>query len=87
MTLEVLRNHSEIILTILEVLLYDPLYMWTLTADRMRKVQPTDSNRPILNRRSSTSINDTAEEAPKGIITQIFSFHIVIKALYKMFGS
>lgn len=47
MTLEVLRNNSEIILTILEVLLYDPLYMWTLTQDRMRKVQPTDSNKSL----------------------------------------
>jgi len=72
MTLEVLRNHTEIILTILEVLLYDPLYMWTLTADRMRKVQPQDnSSRGSTSRKSTSRVStqDTAaEEGPKGTV-------------------
>lgn len=76
MTLEVLRNNSEIILTILEVLLYDPLYMWTLTADRVRKVQPTDSNQtPLRKKGSAASVVqpsiaiETGDDAPKGKLT------------------
>jgi ataxia telangiectasia mutated family protein len=75
MTLEVLRNHAEIILTILEVLLYDPLYMWTLTADRMRKVQPMESNRSnsSVSRKSTNGATQSEssivpEEGPKGKI-------------------
>ncbi|CAL8069908.1 unnamed protein product [Orchesella dallaii] len=45
MTMEVLRNNSEIILTVLQVLLYDPLYMWALTNDRVARVQPSDSTK------------------------------------------
>jgi len=65
MTLEVLRNNSEIILTILEVLLYDPLYMWTLSADRMQKVQPGDSGRG--SRKFLALIDAQLDEPPKGL--------------------
>jgi len=62
MTLEVLRNNTEIILTILEVLLYDPLYIWTLSDDRVRKVQPGGRNAKL-----PLGSGDTrAEEPPKG---------------------
>ena len=64
MTLEVLRNNSEIILTILEVLLYDPLYIWTLSADRMQKVQPGGSTGGS---RKPVGLADTpVEDPPKG---------------------
>lgn len=33
-TMEVLRNNQDTILTLLEVLLYDPLYSWTLTKEK-----------------------------------------------------
>lgn len=38
-TMEVLRANAQIILTILEVLLYDPLYFWTLSAAEATKRQ------------------------------------------------
>ncbi|ODN04229.1 Serine-protein kinase ATM [Orchesella cincta] len=54
MTMEVLRNNAEIILTVLQVLLYDPLYMWALTNDRVAKVQPSDTSKG--GRKSRTSV-------------------------------
>ena len=66
MTLDVLRNNSHIIMTILEVLLYDPLYMWTLTADRVKKVQPTDSNKPKRPSIANSTISGCADDSPKG---------------------
>ena len=59
MTLEILRQNSDIILTILEVLLYDPLYNWTLTEDTKQKVQPSTS----INTTKATIIleNESAE--------------------------
>ncbi|XP_022251192.1 serine-protein kinase ATM-like [Limulus polyphemus] len=38
-TMEVMRKSQESLLTILEVLLYDPLYVWTLTPTRAIKIQ------------------------------------------------
>lgn len=66
MTLDVLRKNSEIILTILEVLLYDPLYIWTLTSDRMRKVQPTESNKaPVKNTKAQLTAEFDVTTTPK----------------------
>ncbi|XP_060527564.1 serine-protein kinase ATM isoform X2 [Cylas formicarius] len=41
-TMEVLRTNAQTILTILEVLLYDPLYFWTVTAAEANKRQTDD---------------------------------------------
>lgn len=41
----VLRECKSTILTILEVLLYDPLYMWTITPAKAMARQP--SNEPL----------------------------------------
>lgn len=38
-TMEVLRCNSQVIVTILEVLLYDPLYFWTVSAAEANKRQ------------------------------------------------
>lgn len=38
-TMEVLRQNKSTIITILEVLLYDPLHMWTLTQKEASKRQ------------------------------------------------
>jgi len=38
-TLEVLRQNKEIILMLLEVLLYDPLYSWSLTPQKVATLQ------------------------------------------------
>lgn len=41
-TMEVLRHNKSTIITILEVLLYDPLHMWTLTSKEASKRQNVD---------------------------------------------
>lgn len=38
-TLSVLRGSSQVVLTIVRVLLEDPLYAWTLTADKVSRLQ------------------------------------------------
>lgn len=38
-TMEVLRCNSQVIVTILEVLLYDPLYFWTVSSAEANKRQ------------------------------------------------
>lgn len=55
-TMAVLRKNQEIILTILEVLLYDPLYAWTVTP---RVLATYQENRGAAN--SSASIASTSE--------------------------
>lgn len=44
--MEALRHNSETIVTILEVLLYDPLYAWTITPAQAfnRQFNPEDDN-------------------------------------------
>ncbi|XP_058119753.1 serine/threonine-protein kinase ATM [Anopheles ziemanni] len=69
-TMEVLRNNQAPILTILEVLLYDPLYSWNVLANKKANQQQiseelTDS--PIAGKEglgyAELSINVTAEHA------------------------
>ena len=38
-TLDVLRQNQEAVLTILQVLLYDPLYAWTMSAQKALQLQ------------------------------------------------
>jgi ataxia telangiectasia mutated family protein len=45
-TLEVLRNESYNIVTILDVLRYDPLYSWTISPLRMKKMQENHFEAP-----------------------------------------
>ncbi|KAL4802065.1 hypothetical protein BDV18DRAFT_147456 [Aspergillus unguis] len=50
-TLEALRQESYSIMTILDVLRYDPLYSWTVSPLRMKKMQeegPGDNAPPVL---------------------------------------
>lgn len=43
--MEVLRHNSQTIITILEVLLYDPLYSWAVTpAEAYNRQQEVDEN-------------------------------------------
>ena len=39
--MEVMRNNQEALLTILEVLLYDPLYAWTISPAKAYALQQT----------------------------------------------
>ena len=45
-TMSVLRQNQETIITILEVLLYDPLYAWTISPSKAYNIQQRD--RPDL---------------------------------------
>lgn len=38
-TMEVLRENQDTILTLLQVLLYDPLYTWTITPEKAFSIQ------------------------------------------------
>ncbi|GLV35047.1 telomere fusion [Carabus blaptoides fortunei] len=64
-TMHVLRQHAETVLTILEVLLYDPLYAWTITAAEAYSRQQDDDLKESLHfsDEDGTSVNVTAERA------------------------
>ena len=47
-TLEALRNESYSIMTILDVLRYDPLYSWSLSPLRLKKMQDAQTADPAL---------------------------------------
>ena len=47
-TLEALRNESYSIMTILDVLRYDPLYSWSLSPLRLKKMQDAQTEDPRL---------------------------------------
>ena len=47
-TLEALRNESYSIMTILDVLRYDPLYQWSLSPLRLKKMQDAQTENPAL---------------------------------------
>lgn len=46
--MQVLRQNAETVLTILEVLLYDPLYAWTITAAEAYSRQQDDDLKESL---------------------------------------
>lgn len=47
-TLEALRNESYSIMTILDVLRYDPLYSWSLSPLRLKKMQDAQTEAPLI---------------------------------------
>lgn len=51
-TMEVMRKQQDSILTLLEVLLYDPLYVWTMTPQKAAALQ--QKQRGLSKRRGST---------------------------------
>ncbi|CAH0387846.1 unnamed protein product [Bemisia tabaci] len=64
-TMSVLRSNQEIILTTLEVLLYDPLYSWAMTPEEAANFQMNKkrSNTVDNSPTSQTEVNKTAERA------------------------
>ncbi|KAJ8666945.1 hypothetical protein QAD02_008607 [Eretmocerus hayati] len=67
-TMTVLREQREIIVTLLRVLLYDPLYSWAITPARAATYQSEQSNRSSDSKESSspgvtTETNKMAERA------------------------
>uniref|UniRef100_A0A8D9AR42 non-specific serine/threonine protein kinase n=1 Tax=Cacopsylla melanoneura TaxID=428564 RepID=A0A8D9AR42_9HEMI len=61
-TLTVMREHTETLLTILEVLLYDPLYTWTLTPSKAAEKQKL-TNAKSFNTESDVPVNKIAARA------------------------
>ena len=62
-TLEVLRQNQSTLLTILEVLLYDPLYVWTMSSEKVQRHQCND-NDVVMH-----SIDDDYEEVEERNVT------------------
>lgn len=62
-TVEVLRLHYQTIITILEVLLYDPLYDWTVSTAEANKRQKDEQDETDLN----VSMGMGSEEMTKGL--------------------
>lgn len=59
-TMEVMRKQQDSILTLLEVLLYDPLYVWTVTPQKAAALQQKQRN--LSKRRDSSAIGTLPEE-------------------------
>lgn len=53
-TMTVLRKQREIIVTLLRVLLYDPLYSWAITPAKAATYQSEHSSRPVENKDSNS---------------------------------
>ena len=65
---QVLRSNQESILTILEVLIFDPLYNWSVTPEKAYRIQHGKEPSPTLKKQwaeanVNQSINKLAERA------------------------
>ena len=65
--MEVMRNNQEALLTILEVLLYDPLHVWTISPAKAYALQRQrgreESNDTVDVANTTTDIMDLAESS------------------------
>jgi serine-protein kinase ATM len=62
-TLEILRQNEKTLSTILEVLLYDPLYTWSLTTTQARNRQLEDESRNIVVVEEETDQNEDEKDS------------------------
>ncbi|KZC09469.1 Serine-protein kinase ATM [Dufourea novaeangliae] len=62
-TLTVLRDQRQVIITLLQVLLYDPLFTWTITPAKAYNIQSGSSSRSVEVNQGSVGTNKTAERA------------------------
>ncbi|CCX29977.1 Similar to Serine/threonine-protein kinase tel1; acc. no. Q4WVM7 [Pyronema omphalodes CBS 100304] len=60
-TLEVLRNESYRVTTILDVLRYDPLYNWTVSPHRMKRIQESHLERSDVSRKGEQGSKSDGE--------------------------
>ncbi|KAK9453420.1 hypothetical protein V1511DRAFT_504672 [Dipodascopsis uninucleata] len=72
-TLDVLRQEADSIMTILDVLRYDPLYLWTLSPLRKRRLQElndvSELNKNDLNENNSNANDDhNGSEAERALL-------------------
>lgn len=63
-TLRVLREGSDIILTVLEVFKHDPLHSWTMSDQKMRKIQGNDT---VNHAENMSAPQSTFDPRPLGI--------------------
>lgn len=63
--MEVMHSSEEVIITILQVLLYDPLYSWTMSPIKAYQLQ---SNKTIENDPSVLDTTNMTERRTKGIL-------------------
>ncbi|XP_050425429.1 serine-protein kinase ATM isoform X2 [Adelges cooleyi] len=59
-TMSVLRQNQEVIVTVIEVLLYDPCYQWTLTTEKAAKIQ---DHSIVSNLKNPDEVNKLAERS------------------------
>nr|XP_031830614.1 uncharacterized protein LOC116426162 isoform X4 [Nomia melanderi] len=62
-TLTILRDQRQIIITLLQVLLYDPLFTWTITPAKAHNIQSGNSLKQVEINQGSIGTNKTAERA------------------------
>jgi len=67
-TARVLRNNEDMLLTVLEVLVYDPLWSWTLSSEkqrRLRTAKSVDSSSSRRNTRKHSNSSNGVEDEHK----------------------
>jgi ataxia telangiectasia mutated family protein len=67
--MSVMRQQQDSILTLLEVLLYDPLYVWAVTPKRAAAVQEKQRNK---RRSAQAAVPEAADESGKKNKSLIF---------------
>ncbi|KAK9431936.1 hypothetical protein V1505DRAFT_30178 [Lipomyces doorenjongii] len=65
--LDVLRQEAENIMTVLEVLKYDPLYSWTISPLRMKRFEDTEDTDP-LSKQVTPSPKQDGSEAERALL-------------------
>lgn len=65
-TMEILRENHTTLTTILEVLLYDPMYAWTLSASQAQRYQLEDDDNQRVNNRNNIN-DDSIEEKRESV--------------------
>ena len=69
-TMEVMRKQQDSILTLLEVLLYDPLYVWTVTPQKAAALQQKQK----LTKRRGSAATDTIPD--DGVLSFLFNLRL-----------
>lgn len=69
-TLDALREETYSIMTILDVLRYDPLYSWSISPVRMAKLQDTRRDEDAGDDAAGESVIDLKKKAPGGLINE-----------------
>ncbi len=69
-TMEVMRQQQDSILTLLQMLLYDPLYMWTITLQN-RRGSPARATNISFDDRGTDQLEDEVNESAKRTLLRL----------------